>query len=209
MTNATKGITTSRGKYGAVILTEKQEAWLQKHFKHTKNEEIAERFGISPRSVNRLASKRGLKKSKQFLQKSREAAAAKANRLHRINGTYPPKGYRIPRSEESWFKKGERPIDRIGGAREAERIAKAAATRKELFRLEKARALYGLPRETKMKVVRRPRKQIWMRHYLKTLGYIIERGGFIAYYNKNTKRSLELESRPMTGFTFIEQQAHE
>ena len=38
-----------RGKFGAIILTDQEEAWLKKHFKHTKNEEIAERFGISMR----------------------------------------------------------------------------------------------------------------------------------------------------------------
>lgn len=35
-----------RGKFGAIILTEKQDAWLIKHFKHTKNEEIAEKLEL-------------------------------------------------------------------------------------------------------------------------------------------------------------------
>lgn len=188
-----------------IVLTDQQEAWLAKHFKHTKNAEIASRLGISERSVNRLAKRRGLTKSWQFIKKTQLEAADKANESHRINGTYPPKGYKIPRGEEFRFKKGERPIDRIGAVREAQRIAKSAASRKETFRLEKARALYGLPRQTKLQVIKRPRRQVDMRYNLRKRGYIIKRGSMIVYYNENTNRSLDLESLPRTGFTFLEQ----
>lgn len=194
-----------RGKFGAIILTDQQETWLKKHFKHTKNEEIAERFGISKRSVNRLAEKRGLTKSWQFMKKCQLETAAAANRSHRLNGTYPPKGYKIPGGEKNRFKKGEKPIDRLGAKREAERVAKSVESRKKTFKLEKARALFGLPRQTKLQVIQRPRKQVHMRYYLRKKGYIIERGSNVAYYNSETQRSLELESRPMTGFTFINQ----
>lgn len=188
-----------------IVLTEQQEAWLAKHFKHTKNAEIASRLGISERSVNRLAKRRGLTKSKQFIRKTQLEAAAKANESNRINGTYPPKGYKIPRREEFWFKKGESNIDRFGVKKNAERIVNNTQSRKETFRLEKARALYGLPRQTKLQVIKRPRRQIDMRYYLRKRGYIVKRGSMIVYYNENTNRSLELESRPRTGFTFVEQ----
>lgn len=194
-----------RGKYGAIILSEKQEAWLIKHFKHTKNEEIAEKLGVSLRSVNRLAERRGLTKSKQFMKKCQLETVAAANRSHRLNGTYPPKGHKIPNREATQFKQGVRPIDRLGAKREAERIAKCVESRKKTFKLEKARALYGLPRETKLNVVKRPVKQIYIRYYLRQRGYIVERGSNTAYYNSLTKRSLKLESRPITGFTFIQQ----
>ncbi len=197
--------TSKRGKYGALVLTDEQEAWLQKHFKHTKNEEIAERFGISPISVTRLARKRGLKKSQQFMKKIQLDAAAAANRSHLINGTYPPKGYRIPRGEEFWFKKGETNVDRYGEKKNAERIINCTQSRRETFRLEKARALYGLPRQTKLNVVKRPKKQIWTRHYLRKRGYVVERGSNVAYYNSETQRSLKMETNPPAGFSFLEQ----
>lgn len=200
-----KPTSSSKGKYGAIILTDQQEAWLQKHFKHTKNEDIAEKFGVSPRSVNRLAEKRGLTKSRQFIRKTQLDAAAAANKSNRINGTYPPKGYQIPGGEAFRFKKGERPIDRLGAKRNAERIARCAQSRKETFRLERARALYGLPRQTKLKVVQRPRKQVYIRYYLRKLGYTVERGSNVAYYNSQTQRSLRLESQPPAGFSFLEQ----
>lgn len=196
-----------RGKFGAIILTDEQEAWLQKHFKHTKNEDIAKKLGVSPRSVNRLAEKRGLTKSWQFMKKTQLDAAAAANKSNRINGTYPPKGYQIPNKEKGYFKKGEKPIDRLGAKREAERIAKCVQSRKETFKLEMARAIFGLPRQTKMKVVQRPRRQVWVRYYLRKLGYTVERGSNVAYYNSETKRSPKLESEPRSGFTFIEQKA--
>ena len=189
-------------KFAPIVLSDKQLTWLDKHFKHTKNEDIARYLNISSRSVNRIAKKRGLKKSRQFVKKCQLAAAEKANLSNRMNGTYPPKGYNIPNAEKYHFRKGEKPVDRLGVKREAERIAKSAASRKETFRLEKARALFGLPRQTKLQVVRRPRKQIRMRHELKKRGYIIERGGFVAYYDKNTRRHLAFEEKPMTGFTF-------
>ena len=186
------------------MLTPEQESWLKKHFKHTKNDDIARRLGISVRSVNRIAGELGLKKSRQFMQKTQQNAANKANESHRRNGTYPPKGYIIPRSEEFRFRKGERPIDRIGKEREAERIRKGVESRNELRKLEKARALYGLPRQTKLNVVKRPRLQIQLRHYLKKhCGYIVDRGSFVFYYTDETKRSAEIESRPRTGFTFL------
>jgi hypothetical protein len=194
-----------RGKFGAIILTDQQEAWLQKHFKHTKNEDIAKKLGVSPRSVNRLAEKRGLTKSRQFIRKTQIDAAAAANKSNRINGTYPPKGYQIPNKEKGYFKKGEKPIDRLGAKREAERIAKCVQSRKKTFKLEKARALFGLPRLTKMPVIQRPRKQVHMRYYLRKRGYIVDRGSNIAYYNSQTQRSLKMETNPPAGFSFLEQ----
>ena len=98
-------------KFAPIVLTDKQLAWLDKHFKHTKNEDIARYLDISSRSVYRIAKGRGLKKSCQFIRKCQLAAAEKANLSNRINGTYPPKGYKIPNSEKSRFRKGEKPID--------------------------------------------------------------------------------------------------
>lgn len=195
----------SGGQMQPIILTEKQEAWLQKHFKHTKNEDIAIKLDVSLRSVSRLARQRGLTKSPQFIRKCQNEAMKKAHEVNLRNGNYPPKGYRIPNSEKYYFKKGERIIDRIGPKREAERLAKSVASRKETFRLEKARALFGLPRQTKLQVVQRPRKLVHVRYRLRKRGYDIERGSMVAYYNQNTRRDLALEQTPRTGFTFIEQ----
>ena len=192
------------GKTVKIVLTPDQEKYLKNHYKHTKNADLSARLGISVRSVNRIAKSMGLEKSRQFICWTQLNAVKKANESHRKNGTYPPKGYIIPRSEKFWFKKGERPVDRIGKKREAERVRKSVETMAELRKLEKARALFGLPRQTKLNVVKRPRSQIQLRYYLKRhCGYIADRGGFIFYYTDETKRSAEIESRPRTGFTFL------
>ena len=128
-------------KFAPIVLTEKQLKWLDKHFKHTKNADVAQKLGISIRSVNRLAERRGLKKSKQFITKCQENATAKAHESNLRNGTYPPKGYRIPNSEKGQFKKGEKPIDRLGAKKEAERAAKAAESYRKTWRLEKCNKL--------------------------------------------------------------------
>lgn len=191
------------GKTEKIILSEAQEAWLVKHFKHTKNEAIAKRLNVSVRSVNRLAEKRGLTKTKQFMKKCQLESAAKANESNRRNGTYPPKGYKVPNRELTQFQKGVKPIERLGAKKEAQRVAKCVESRKKTFGLERARALYGLPRKTKLNVVKRLKKQIMLRYYLKKCGYVVERGGFTFYYSNDTKRSLQIESRPLTGFKFL------
>lgn len=43
------------GKTTRIELTPEQERWLERHFKHTRNAEAAERLGISERSLVRIA----------------------------------------------------------------------------------------------------------------------------------------------------------
>jgi hypothetical protein len=192
------------GKTVKIVLTPEQESWLKNHFKHTKNDDIARRLGISVRSVNRIAGELGLKKSWQFIRQTQLNTATKMNESNRINGTYPPKGYVIPNREKTYFRKGEKMSDRLGSKTYAERIKNNAESVAKTRRLEKARALYGLPRQTKLNVVKRPRLQIQLRHYLKKhCGYIVDRGSFVFYYTDETKRSAEIESRPRTGFIFL------
>ena len=176
-------------------LTEKEERWLRLHFKHTKNAEIAEYLGISETAVHRFARQFGLTKTPVFQKKMQRNAADKAKASHLANGTYPPKGYRIPRSEEHQFQKGVTPLQRLGKRKERIRVERSAAGRKETFKLERARATFGLEQKTKLKVVRHPRYLTLQRNYLRKLGYIVSRGGMTAYYTPETKRSAEYEGR--------------
>ena len=189
-------------QFEQIYLTSAQRKWLEKHFKHTKNAEIAERFNISYRSVVRIAKRMGLKKSPQFMKKTQLEAAAKAKESNLKNGTYNPKGFKIPRSEEFHFKKGVSSLERLGEKREKERIAKSMETRRQLFKLERARVLFGLPQQTKLRVSCKPPIMRSRRYYLRQRGYIIERGSNVVYYNSETRRSLSMEQRPRTGFTF-------
>lgn len=64
-------------KFRKIVLTDRQLAWLDKHFKHTKNDDCAKHLDISPRSVTRIARERGLKKSPQFIRKYQEWKSAR------------------------------------------------------------------------------------------------------------------------------------
>jgi hypothetical protein len=190
------------GKTSKITLTPKQERWLIAHFKHTKNEEIGERLGISQSSVHRFARELGLTKTKQFMRKVQKNTSEKAKASHLINGTYPPKGYRIPRSEEFQFKKGVTNIQRLGKAGERKRVEKSAASRRKTFKVERARKLFGLPQQTKLRVMREPRGKTCHRWYLKKRGYILDEKELIAYWTEDTRRATILEKRPRQWYRF-------
>ena len=184
------------------VMTERQERWFIKHFKHTKNAEIAEKLGISPTSVVRLARKLGLKKSPQFMTKCVAATTAAAKRSHLINGTYPPKGFQIPGKEKGYFKAGETSLQRLGPKREAERIRKATASREKTRKSERARAVFGLPQRTKLRVIPVPVAKMRLRCYLKSRGYILDEVERIAYYTEETKRGKRIEARQQPWYKF-------
>lgn len=188
-------------------MTPEQEEWMRLHFKHTKNAEIASRFGWSETTMHRFAREMGLTKTPQFQAEMQRNAVQKAKESCLRNNSYPPKGYHIPNSELYRFKKGERNVDRLGEKGEKERIAKVTASRRETVRKERARILFGLEQKTKMKLIKQPKKAVDKRLYLRKLGYIIPRGSMVVYYDENTKRSFEMENRKRgdkyyVGFTF-------
>ena len=185
-----------------ITLTEKQEKWLKKHFLHTKNAEIAEKLGISESAVHRFARALGLKKSRQYMVKCQRETADAAKKSHRLNGTYPPKGYIIPGSEKHRFKQGETCRDRIGAKREAERIRKSAATRKQTYKKEKARVIFGLEQRTKIKILQQPKEKILLRYYLKKRGYIVDDDARIVYYTDTTKRGQKIEAKQQPWYKF-------
>lgn len=190
------------GKTDKITLTQEQERWLKAHFRHTRNEEIGERLGISETTMHRFARELGLTKSRQHMRKTQRNAADKAKESHLRNGTYPPKGYRIPRSEEFQFKAGVTPVERLGKRKERKRVERSAESRRKTFREEKARMLFGVPRKTRLRVVREPRAKTCQRWYLKSRGYILDERELIAYWTDETRRSVILESRPRRWYRF-------
>lgn len=181
------------GKTERIVLTPKQERWLTNHFKHTKNSECAERLGISLRSVVRIARKLGLAKSRQFMARCQRETADAAKESHRRNGTYPPKGFRIPKREVGQFKPGVSCRARLGAKREDERIRKSAESRRATIKKERARIVWGLEQKTKLKLVTNPKK-IQYRYELRQRGYHVARGASEAYVMPLTQRSLKIES---------------
>lgn len=185
-----------------IELTPKQEAYFVKHFKHTKNAELAEKLGISLRTVNRLATLYGLKKSPQFMHKMQIAASDAAKVYNVTHNNYPPKGYRIPRSEEFQFRPGESLKDRIGEKRWKAAHEKAVESRRKTLRYERARKTFGLEQKTKLRVLRQPKKRILDRYYLKKRGYVLDEQNFIAYWTPYTNRAVRLEAMPKRYYSF-------
>lgn len=187
-------------------LTQDQVTYLVKHFKHTHNAELAEHLGISESTLHRLARKLGLKKSRQFMRKCQAATAAAARISHLAFNTYPPKGYRIPGSEKYQFVPGQSTKERIGEERWMAARMKARETRKETFRKERARAAFGLPQKTKLRVKQQPRQKVLDRCYLKRRGYIIDEADVVAYWTPDTRRATRMEARPRRYYKFAKYQ---
>ena len=185
----------TRGCFPKVEVSEKAKNWIIKHYKHTKNDEIKAKYGLSDGWLHRFAREHGLKKSPQFMSACLKATTKAAALSHLAHDSYPPKGHLIPGRETSGFQKGITPLMRLGPKREAERVRKSAESRKKTWKLEHARMLFGLPRETKLRVFKQPREWTARRFYLRKLGYVIERGGLDAYFGETTRRSEALEAR--------------
>ena len=185
-----------------VKLTDKEMDYLVRHFKDTDNEYLAMYLGISESTLHRLARRFGLKKTRAHMRQMQREAAAAATFSNTAHGTYPPKGYRIPRSEEFYFKKGVNGRKRWGKAKERRRIEKAAAARKATVVNEKMRVRMGLPQLTKMKVTQQPRQQILDRCYLKRCGYILDESKMVAYWTPRTRRATRLEAQPVRHYRF-------
>lgn len=190
----------SKGK--KVELTDKQLKWLIAHYKHTKNGDIAEHLHISEATVHRFARRLQLKKSAQHLKKVQAASLNAAHLSHLRNGTYPPKGYIIPRREEFQFKRGESLLQRLGAKKNAERVRKATESRMKTFKGERARATFGLPQRTKLHVIPQPRKKVALRSYLKSRGYIVDDVARIVYYTDTTRRGRAIENKPQPWYKF-------
>ena len=187
-------INIHRGQFHRHTVTAEQIAWLEKHYRHTKNDDIKAKFGMTDGTLHRLARKYGWTKTTQFRHKCQAHAKNRAAESHRLNGTYPPKGYVIPNSSGNRFRPGEKPSRRLGAKRDRERIEKMTATMRDLRNRERARIKYGLPRLTNLNMTGDSARVHKWRHYLKRRGYIMGDDRYLFYYTAQTKRSPKLES---------------
>ena len=164
-------------------LTEKELAWVIRHYKHTKNEEIMERFELSHSSLHRIAREHGLTKSRHFMKKTQDEAQVAAAESHRRNGTYPPKGFRIPGSDKNCFKKGQSNQDRLTPKRYAEMQEKRRASWRATYDRDKRRTLaWGFEQRTKFRFVKQSRSKIAFRHGLRKCGYVEDPNNHNLYY---------------------------
>ena len=197
------------GNRGGRSLTEKEIAWICKHYQHTKNEDIMNKFGIGESTLHRLARKHGLKKSRQQQRKTQWNATCRAREACRKYGVYEETRERMRKKMQEMSARGERipgsfmpgvsNMQRLGKKRNQERITKAHATRNETIRKERMRMNWGLPQKTRMRLsingcTGRSRQKAIHRHLFRKYGYYCEWGEDTVYYDENTDRRLKMEA---------------
>ena len=187
-----------------IVLTPEQEAYLVKHYKNTKNDILMEKLGLRFSTFHRFVRQLGLKKTKQFMKKCQKATSDAAKASHIANGTYPPKGYRIPRSEEFQYKPGDKPWAKCGRRKWNKGRKKAAETWKETFKEDRCRRRWGLQQKTRLRVKQTPRQRILDRCYLKKRGYILDETNVVAYWTPETHRATRLEAAPRRFYKFAD-----
>lgn len=192
-----------QGSRGGRSLTEKQIAWIVKHYKHTPNYDIMDKFGIGESTLHRIARKHNLAKSKQYMKRIANENNANAMSTCRRYKVYEDSAARArqqwcerkERGETCGFEKGKSLVDRIGFKRARAAWEKTRIARNETIRKERIRINWGFEQKTKLKLTSAGRKAIYYRCKLKKLDYIVERGSMYVYYDDLTFRDSIIEER--------------
>lgn len=176
-------------------LTAEQLEWLKENFCHTKNQELADELGTSPRSVIRMARTLGLWKTGKFVAAMQQNAADHAARANRANGGNAGAKNLLLYGKAYQFKKGERQKDKMSAEAFDAMHRRIGEQRKNIFKAEKRRVLFGLGQKTKLRVVQVSRKKKSLRYNLRKKGYEIARASNEAFITAATHRSEVMERR--------------
>lgn len=184
-------------------LTPEQLEWLKENFCHTKNQELADELGISPRSVVRMARTLGLWKTGEFVAVMQQNAAEHAARTNRASGGNAGTKNLLVYGKAYRFKKGERQKDKMSAEAFDAMHRHIGEQRKKTIKAEKRRVLFGLEQKTKLRVVQVPKEKICLRNGLRKKGYEIARASNEAFITAATHRSEVMEARAMSmGISF-------
>lgn len=184
-------------------LTQEQLEWLKENFGSTKNQELANELGTSPRSITRMARELGLWKTKEFISAMQRNASEHGARVNRANGGNAGTKNLLVYGKAYRFKAGESNRDRMSEEAFKEMNRRIGESRKETFRKEKRRVLFGLEQKTGLRVVQCQKEKISLRNNLRKHGYEIARTSNEAIVSDNTRRSAIMETRAIQmGITF-------
>lgn len=184
-------------------LTPEQLEWLKENFESTKNQELADELGTSPRSVIRMARELGLWKTKEFISAMQRNASEHGARVNRANGGNAGTKNLLVYGKAYRFKAGESNRDRMSEEAFKEMHRRIGESRKETFRKEKRRVLFGLEQKTGLRVVQAPKEKICLRNGLRKKGYEIARASNEAFITAATHRSEVMERRAISmGISF-------
>ncbi len=184
-------------------LTPEQLEWLKENFCHTKNQELADELGTSPRSVIRMARTLGLWKTSEFVAAMQQNAADHAVRTNRANGGNAGTVNLLTYGKAYRFKPGVNHKARMGDDVYREMHCRIGRSRREIYRKEKLRVLFGLEQKTRLRVIQCTREKICLRSNLRKHGYEIARASNEAFITTTTHRSEVMEHRAISmGISF-------
>ena len=214
------------GRTWWLVLNDEQKEWLCKWFPITENCRLAKAMGIGLYKLHCFAREMGLEKSEKGLKAIKRRQVAKALKTNIKNGCYDRKrGH--PCSEATMAGCRRRWAEEHAGLRENVQrrikredpekykawMEKRSQERKETIRKEKMRVVYGLPRQTNLKVVVMcpfKRSQLYHRRSALERGYILTEDHsegspdrYTIFYDDDTKRSKKFEENCLRdGFKF-------
>ena len=198
------------------VLTDEQREWFCKWFPEEENSRLMKASGMSHTTLHMFARKYGLTKSAKGIKRIKHRQALHVKRLCERNGYYDSIRGRQPSeackeaTRKRWrdYREGkcESPqaiMKRKHPRKYKEMTKRMSENRKELFRKERRKLMYGIQRETKLKgIVLNPytRSQICRRYNALQRGYIImedcsEQSGerYNIYFDSSTQRSTIFE----------------
>lgn len=197
------------GNRNGRTLTEKETQWIIRHYQHTKNEDIMQKFGIGESALHRIARKHGLKKSRQQMKKTQQEATQAAWQACKDYGVYEEASRRMTEKMKAMsargeyipgsFMPGQSNKDRLTPKRFKECMEKGHKKRNETIRKERIRIHFGLPQKTRLNLTyggydEAHKKKALHRHLFRKLGYIVERSSDEVYYNEETERRPKMEA---------------
>lgn len=178
-------------------MTLEQHEWFVSNYATTKNQELADHLGLSLQTVGRLARKKGLQKSKEFIAAMQRNASEHGARVTRAMGGNAGAVNLLKYGKATRFQPGVSNKDRMGEDAFAEMCKRRGKTRSETFRKERLRAKWGLEQKTRLRVMTCPAEKVRLRSALRRRGYDIARASNEVYFNQDTRRSARMEAHAL------------
>lgn len=223
-----KYFTTKTGKKGrqsimCFVLDNVQLAWFAKWFPEVENSVICKMMGITMSTMHRLAREFNLTKSEKGLRAIKKRQARAVKRLCEKNGYYDSiRGKQVSDAckegiRKRWQKVREgkvpHPFKMMSPKKHEAMRKRMGDNRRELIRKERMREIYGLKRETKIRLPlnKFTRRQTCHRYNAIKRGYFVmadcsPEGGerYNIYYDRDTQRSEIFEHNlAKDGFTIL------
>lgn len=168
--------------------------WMTQHFGNTKNADIAEHFGINPRTATRLAREMGLVKSEEFIAATQQNAARHAAVVNAGEGNKGKENL-IKYGKKYRFKEGEKQRDRMEENAYKDMLERRGKSLSKVYKAEHRRVIFGLEQKTNLRVVSCSRKKVGVRNRLRKEGYYVSRASNEALLADQTQRSVVLEQQ--------------